>query len=211
MKRLWFGSTTCNVFKVLNAYFSVSSVVYHPYLEWSYNDIWTLFNTPTSWSSWARGSRGSLWMVSLHFGQRITMDLKVAIHSRGPHVSGRSWLMQPGRGHQMLQEDISRKLIVELIIHFGRQYWRVTDAWTVRFTRHCKLVTDIDMDLVLWIWSARTRTHTKSLVLVLSHFYSTRTRQVKYSYSYSYSDFVYSSNPGWVSMRFSVYSIRFVK
>ena len=52
------------------------------------------------------------------------MDLAVqAAVLRDSHALGQLHVMQPGRGRQMSQENMSRKLILKLIIYF-----------TVRFT-----------------------------------------------------------------------------
>ena len=62
---------------------------------------------------------GSPPVVLSHFGQRITMDLVVPVAVlRDSHGSGQLHVRKPGTGHQMSHEDMSRKLILELIIYF---------------------------------------------------------------------------------------------
>ena len=65
------------------------------------------------------GGGGSPPVVLSHFGQRITMDLVVPVAVlRDSHGSGQLDGRKPGTGHQMSHEDMSRKLILELIIYF---------------------------------------------------------------------------------------------
>ena len=72
----------------------------------------------TSWRG-GGGGGGSPPVVLSHFGQSITMDLVVPVAVlRDSHGSGQLDGRKPGTGHDMLHEDMSRKLILELIIYF---------------------------------------------------------------------------------------------
>ena len=63
---------------------------------------------------------GSPRVVPSHFGQKITMDLVVPVAAaRDSHGSGQLDIMELGTGRQMSQEDISRNLILKLIIYFA--------------------------------------------------------------------------------------------
>ena len=67
---------------------------------------------------------GNLWVVPSQFGQNVTMYAAVPVAVlRDSHGSGQIHVMEPGPSRRVSQEDMSRKLILKLIIYFALLIW----------------------------------------------------------------------------------------